>query len=54
MTGTLHRSWARAGIYLQSREDDKTVEDHRKVGPQLKAVSPSLFGKSFLRLLIRI
>jgi len=45
MTGTLQGSWARAGIYLQSRGDDKTAEDHRKVGPQLKAVSQPLFGK---------
>ena len=45
MTGPLQRSWARAGIYLQSPGDDKTAEDHRKVGPQLKAVSTSLFGK---------
>ena len=46
MTGPLQRSWARAGIYLQSRGDDKTAEEYyRKVGPQLKAVSQPLFGK---------
>ena len=44
MTGTLQRSWARAGIYLYSRGVDKTAEDHCKAGPQLQAVSQSLFG----------
>lgn len=46
MTGAIAEKLGACGDLLAvPGGHDKTAEDHRKAGPQLKAVSRSLFGE---------